>query len=98
MNSHICPQWNSNWIPEIIDEKIPIKYLKNYLNTEYLSHKKIYCYDIYYCIEELGIAADRPYGIKNIPSISKNKFNFIVDWFVSEYNLLKKIKVTDFMI
>jgi len=98
MNSYICAQWDSSWIPENIDEKNPIKYLKKYLNTEYVSDEKIYCYDIHNCIKELGILSERPYGIKNIPSISKNKFNIIVSWFVSKYNLLKRVKVTDFMI
>ena len=27
----------------------------------------------------------------------KNSFDIIVNWFVSEYNMLKRIKVTDFM-
>jgi hypothetical protein len=98
MDSYICSQWDSKWIPETIDEKNPIKYIRNYLNTEYLCYKKIYCYDIHNCIKELGIFAERPYRIKNIPSVSKNNFDIIVNWFVSEYNLLKRIKVTDFMI
>jgi len=98
MNSYICAQWDSSWVPENIDEKSPIKYLKQYLNSEYVGDKKIYCYDIYDCIKELGILLERPYGIKNIPSISKNKFDIIVNWFINEYNLLKRIKVTDFMV
>jgi len=97
MNNCICPQWDSGWIPEVIDEKNPIKYIKRYLSDEYVSNKKIYCYDIHNCMSELGILEQRPYGIKNIPSVSKNSFDIIVNWFISEYNMLKRIKVTDFM-
>ena len=98
MNHFICSSWNAYWTPEVIDEKTPIKYIKRYLNDEYVSSKKIYCYDIHNCIFELGILEERPYGIKNIPSVSKNSFNIIVNWFVNEYNMLKRIKVTDFVI
>ena len=97
MDNYICFQWDSGWIPESIDKKNPIKYIKRYLNDEYVSNKKIYCYDIHNCISELGILEQRPYGIKNIPSVSKNSFDIIVNWFISEYNMLKRIKVTDFM-
>ena len=98
MSNFICSSWNSHWTPEVIDEKNPIKYIKRYLNDEYVSNKKIYCYDIHNCISELGILEQRPYGIKNIPSVTKNSFDIIVNWFVSEYNMLKRIKVTDFMV
>ena len=98
MSNFICLSWNSAWIPEEIDGKYPIKFIKEYLNNEYVSSKKIYCYDIHNCISKLGILEQRPYGIKNIPSVSKNIFDIIVSFFVSEYNMLKRIKVTDFMI
>ena len=98
MCDFICSSWNSYWTPENIDEKKPIRYIKRYLNDEYTSNKKIHCYDIRDCMFELGILDQRPYGLKNIPSVSKNSFDIIVSWFVSKYGMLKRIKVTDFMI
>ncbi len=92
-----CLSWNSEYIPKEIDNKIPIKFIKNYLNMEFYGNKKIYCYDINECIDTLRLNSEKPFYIKNIPSIDKNFFEIIVDWFIEEYKLLKRIKVTDFM-
>lgn len=97
MNEFICSWWNSKSVPETIDNKTPVKYIKEYLNMEYVSDKKIYCYDIHNCMSELEISSMRPYGIKNIPSVKVYDFRRIENWFLSKYNMLKRIKVTDFM-
>ena len=98
INNYTSPSWSSRYIPDLIDKKNPVKYIKIYLNSEYLSYKKIYCYDIYRCISELGIIVERPFDIKNIPSIPKNNFEMIINWFVEEFGILKRVYVTDFMV
>ena len=45
----------------------------------------------------LNLNCEMPLYIKNIPSVDKNFFKTIVDWFIKKYGLMKRIKVTDFM-
>jgi hypothetical protein len=92
-----CLSWDSKYIPQEIDNKIAIKFIRDYLNCEFYSNKKIYCYDIDECVSLLNLNSERPFHIKNIPSIDKNFFGIIVEWFVGKYGMTKKIKVTDFM-
>ena len=94
---YCCPSWDSKHIPQEIDNKIPIKFIRDYLNYEFYSNKKIYCYDINECVVTLGLNSEKPFYIKNIPSIDKNFFEIIIDWFIEKYGLMKRIKVTDFM-
>ena len=92
-----CLYWDSKYITQEIDNKIAIKFIRDYLNCEFYSNKKIYCYDIDECVSLLNLNSERPFHIKNIPSIDKNFFGIIVEWFVGKYGMTKKIKVTDFM-
>ena len=94
---YCCLSWDSKHIPKEIDNKIPIKFIRDYLNYEFYSNKKIYCYDIDECILLLNLNCEMPLYIKNIPSVDKNFFKTIVDWFIKKYGLMKRIKVTDFM-
>jgi hypothetical protein len=94
---YCCLSWDCKHIPQEIDNKIPIKFIRHYLNYEFYGNKKIYCYDIDECISLLNLSSERPLYIKNIPSIDKNFFGTVVDWFIEKYGMTKRIKVTDFM-
>jgi len=94
---YCCLSWDSKYIPNEIDNKVPIKFIKDYLNYEFHSNKKIYCYDIDECISSLNLSSEKLLYIKNIPSIDKNFFEMVVDWFIEKYSMVKRIKVTDFM-
>ena len=94
---YCCLSWDSSFIPSQIDSKVPIKFIRDYLNNEFCVNKKIYCYDIDECISSLGLLIEKPLHIKNIPSIDKNYFQIIIGWFIQKYGLVRRIKVTDFM-
>jgi hypothetical protein len=96
-SQYCCFSWDSEYIPEDIDNKTPIKFIRDYLNNEFYSTKKIYCYNIHKCILFLNLKSEKPFYIKNIPSVDRNFFQTIIDWFIREYKLIKRIKVTDFM-
>lgn len=92
-----CLSWDSSLVPHQIDNKIPIKFIRDYLNIEFYGNKKIYCYDIDECISLIGLSTERPLYIKNIPSVNINYFQMIIDWFIEKYRLVRRVKVTDFM-
>jgi len=92
-----CLSWDSSFVPQQIDNKIPVKFIRDYLNIEFYGRQKIYCYDIDNCISLMGLSTEKPLHIKNIPSVNKSYFQIIIDWFIEKYGLVKRVKVTDFM-
>ena len=92
-----CLSWDSSFVPHQIDSKVPIKFIRDYLNIEFYGSKKIYCYDVDECISLIGLSTKKPLHIKNNPSVNKDYFEIIINWIIEKYGLLKRVKVTDFM-